>query len=331
MSLRLIELTVSGAVADRLPGALESLDVLEHWQEPTLESRVFVRILVATGKSEAVLDVLERQFSGTEGFRVILLPVEATIPRPPEPEPEPKPEPATRRRVGGVSREELLDDLASGTRITSVYLALVVLSTIVAAVGLMRDNIAVVIGAMVIAPLLTPNMALALATALGDFELMRKALKTNFVGLATALVFAVAVGALVPRVDSAEIMSRTATGFADIALALAAGTAGALVFTTGVPATLVGVMVAVALLPPLVTAGLRFAVGDAAGAGGAFLLLMTNVICVNLAAVVTFLLRGVGPRTWWEADKARRATRKAVILWSALLAVLAAIVWWARG
>jgi uncharacterized hydrophobic protein (TIGR00341 family) len=329
MSLRLIELTVSNAVADRLPGALESVEVLEHWREPTLESRVLVRILVATDKSGEVLDVLERQFAGTQGFRVILLPVEATIPRPSEPEPEPKP--PARGRVGGVSREELLADLASGTRITGVYLALIVLSTIVAAVGLVRDNVAVVIGAMVIAPLLTPNVALALATTLGDLELMRKALKTNFAGLATALAFAVAVGVLLPRVDSTEIMLRTQTGFADIALALAAGTAGALAFTTGVPTTLVGVMVAVALLPPLVTTGLRLAVGDAAGAGGAFLLLMTNVICINLAAVVTFLLRGVGPRTWWEADKARRATRKAVVLWSALLALLAVIVWWTQG
>ncbi|MHC4494051.1 MAG: TIGR00341 family protein, partial [Planctomycetota bacterium] len=66
------------------------------------------------------------------------------------------------------------------------------------------------------------------------------------------------------------------------------------------------------------------------GAGGAFLLLFTNVICVNLAAVVTFLLRGVGPRTWWEADKARRATRKAVLLWGALLVILAVIVWWTQ-
>jgi uncharacterized hydrophobic protein (TIGR00341 family) len=326
MSLRLIELTVSDAVADRLPGALESVEVLEHWREPTLESRVLVRFLVATDKSEAVLDVLERQFTGTEGFRIILLPVEATIPRPPEPEPEP--EPPARSRVG---REELLNDLASGTQITAVYLALVVLSTIVAAVGLMRDNVAVVIGAMVIAPLLTPNVALALATTLGDFDLMRKALKTNLVGLATSLVFAIGVGALLPHVNSTEIILRTEAGFADIVLALAAGAAGALVFTTGVPATLVGVMVAVALLPPLVTAGLRIAVGDAAGAGGAFLLLMTNVICVNLAAVVTFLVRGVGPRTWWETNKARRATRKAVFRWGALLLVLAAIVWWTRG
>jgi len=191
MSLRLIELTLADSVADRLPDALEGVDVLEHWRQPTLESRVVVRILVTTEKSEAVLDALERQFTGTDGFRIILLPVEATIPRPPEPEPEPEPEPPPRGRVG---REELLDDLASGTRITGVYLALVVLSSIVAAVGLIRNNVAVVIGAMVIAPLLTPNIALALATLLGDFALMRKALKTNLVGLATAFVFAVVVG-----------------------------------------------------------------------------------------------------------------------------------------
>jgi uncharacterized hydrophobic protein (TIGR00341 family) len=320
MSLRLIELTVADSVADRLPDALEGVDVLEHWREPTLESRVLVRILVPTEKSEAVLDALERHFTGTDGFRVILLPVEATIPRPPEAEPEPEPPP--RGRVG---REELLDDLASGTRITTVYLAMVVLSTIVAAVGLARDNIAVLIGAMVIAPLLTPNVALALGTLLGDFELMCKALKTNLVGLATAFAFAFLVGLIVPEAASREI--HTATGFADIVLALAAGAAGALAFTTGVPATLVGVMVAVALLPPLVTAALRLAVGNAAGAGEAFLLLLINVICVNLAAVVTFLARGVGPRTWWEADRAKRATRRAVLVWSALLAMLALIVW----
>lgn len=321
MSLRLIELTVADHVADGLPDLLETVDVLEHWREPTLESRVLVRILVTTEKSEAVLDAMERQFGGTNGFRVILLPVEATIPRPAEPEPEPKP--PARGRVG---REELLSDLESGTRVTKVYVAMVVLSTIVAAVGLIRDNIAVLIGAMVIAPLLTPNVALALATTLGDFPLMRKALKTNLVGLATAFALAVAVGLLVPAVESDEIRSRLATGPADIILALAAGAAGALAFTTGVPAALVGVMVAVALLPPLVTAGLRLAEGDAAGAGGASVLLMTNVICVNLAAVLTFLLRGVRPRTWWEADKAQRATRKAVLLWGALLVVLALVV-----
>ena len=116
MSLRLIELTLTDSVADRLPDALEGVDVLEQWREPTLENRVLVRILVTTEKSEAVLDALERQFTGTDDFRVILLAVEATIPRPPEPEPEPKPPP--RSRVG---REELLDDLRSGTRITGWY------------------------------------------------------------------------------------------------------------------------------------------------------------------------------------------------------------------
>jgi len=59
---------------------------------------------------------------------------------------------------------------------------------------------------------------------------------------------------------------------------------------------------------------------------GALALLATNIICVNLAAVLTFVLQGVRPRTWWEADKARRATRRATIIWASLLAILVALL-----
>ncbi len=106
-------------------------------------------------------------------------------------------------------------------------------------------------------------------------------------------------------------------------LALAAGTAGALAFTTGIHTPLVGVMVAVALLPPLVASGLCVGAGRWTMAGGAFLLFLANLICINLAGVATFLVHGIRPRTWWEADKARKAARVALGVWLVLLAALA--------
>jgi uncharacterized membrane protein len=109
-------------------------------------------------------------------------------------------------------------------------------------------------------------------------------------------------------------------------LALAAGSAGALAFTSGVPSVVVGVMVAVALLPPLVVAGLLAGAGHWMPAAGALVLLLTNVTCVNLAGVVTFLLQKVRPRTWWEADRARSSTRLAVAVWILMLAVLLALI-----
>jgi uncharacterized hydrophobic protein (TIGR00341 family) len=163
----------------------------------------------------------------------------------------------------------LYEDIKAAARCSRVFLIMVVLSTIVAAVGLYYNSVAIIIGAMVIAPLLGPNVALALATALGDLALLRHALLTALAGIATAMVLSVFIGVLL-NVDPAtpEIASRNAVGLGDIAVALASGAAGALAFTTGASATLIGVMVAVALLPPLVTFGLLLGGGHAALAMG---------------------------------------------------------------
>jgi len=96
---------------------------------------------------------------------------------------------------------------------------------------------------MVIAPLLGPNVSFSLATILGDAKLARSALKANFVGIFTAIVISFALGAVLPvNPETPEIASRTVVGLGEVALALASGSAGALAFTTGVSATLIGVI-----------------------------------------------------------------------------------------
>jgi uncharacterized hydrophobic protein (TIGR00341 family) len=202
-----------------------------------------------------------------------------------------------------------------------------VLSTVVGAVGLRHNSVAIIIGAMVIAPLLGPNMALALGTALGDLTLLRRAILTAMAGIGTAMALSVIIGVLM-RVDPAlsEMASRTRVGLGDIVVALASGSAGALAFTTGVSATLIGVMVAVALLPPLVTSGLLLGGGHPALATGAFSLFLVNLICVNLAGVTTFLVQGIKPTSWWEKDRAVKATRIAIGLSLTLLAVLVGMI-----
>ncbi|MGD8816423.1 MAG: DUF389 domain-containing protein, partial [Acidobacteriota bacterium] len=85
-------------------------------------------------------------------------------------------------------------------------------------------------------------------------------------------------------------------------------------------------MVAVALLPPLVVAGMLAGAGHYRVAAGAVVLLLTNVTCINLAAIATFLMQKIRPRTWWEEDRAKRATRLAVVTWVVLLAVLLALI-----
>jgi uncharacterized hydrophobic protein (TIGR00341 family) len=171
-------------------------------------------------------------------------------------------------------------------------------------------------------------VALALAATLGDGALAGRALKTIAAGVTTAAVVSVAMGFVLPVDPSVdEIAHRTEAGFADLALALAAGSAGSLAFTTGLSAALIGVMVSVALLPPLATAGLLIGGGYAEQSWGALLLVLTNVACINLAGIATFLAQRVRPRTWWEEERAKRASRAALGVWLVIVALVAVVFW----
>ncbi len=328
MALRLIEMVLQEKDGGEVLELLKDHKLLEHRQVRLPDGEVLVRILLDAEETEAVLDLLEERYAGKEGNRVVILAVEATLPRD-EPEPADTPEQGApeEKSPERISREELYEDIKDAAQCTRVYLAMVVLSTIVAAVGLYYDSVAIIIGAMVIAPLLGPNMALSLGTALGDLLLLRHAILTALAGIATTMVLSVIIGVLLQvNPDSPEVASRSGIGLGDIVVALASGCAGALAFTSGVSATLIGVMVAVALLPPLVTFGLLLGGGHPALALGALSLFLVNLICINLAGVTTFQVQGIHPASWWEKDRAATATRIAIRLWLALLVVLVGLI-----
>ena len=329
MALRLLEMVLQEKDSGDVLALLEKCNVLEHRHIHLADGEVLVRILMDAEQSETVMDLLEKRYTGAEGNRVVILPVEATLPRA-EAEPEataPEQSPPEEKSPERIGREELYEDIKNGARLSRVYMAMVVLSTIVAAIGLNQNSAAIIIGAMVIAPLLGPNVALSLGMTLGDLSLLRHGFVTALAGIAAAFALSVMIGLLL-NVDptSSEMASRMWVSFGDIAVALASGSAGALAFTTGVSATLIGVMVAVALLPPLVTSGLLLGGGHPALATGAFSLFLVNLICINLAGVTTFLVQGIKPTSWWEKDRAVKATRIAIALSVTLLAVLVGII-----
>ena len=324
MASRLIEVVLPEPIQHTLDHYLEELKPRAYWCGPLHGGAVLTTILLEGADVESVMDELERRYSSDPIFRAILLPVSAAIPKPEEPDDdEPKP-PKPKARI---SRSELYDEITRASGLSSMFVTTVVLSAIVAMVGLLRDNTAAIIGAMVIAPLLGPNAGLALAATLGDKDLAIRSLISNFVGVTLAFVMAIAVG-MTLDIDptSPEILSRTVVSLFDIILALAAGVAGSLAFSVGAPSALVGVMVAVALLPPTVVCGMLAGAGHHHAASGAFLLLAVNVSSVNLAGIVTYLAQGFRPRGWREKDQARWVSFIAVTIWVCALALLAVLV-----
>ena len=289
-------------------------------------------ILIAKGSGQSLLDELQDLFGSSPDWRVTVLPVEASIPRPPELTKEEKiaakeaakieADKSKRQKMTSL-REEVYQKIESGCKLNIDFIVLTILSTIVAAIGLNYDNVAIVIAAMVIAPLLGPILAFSFATALGDLSLMWRATKTAFVGLGLGFGLAAASTLFMPvNLESLELISRTIIGPEVIILALASGAAAALSMSTGLSSALVGVMVAVALLPPSVASAIFLGVGDYPKAAGAALLLGINVVCAVLSAQLVFVWKGVRPRRWIAQRKATRAVRVNAALWIGLLAVL---------
>jgi len=330
MALRLLQVFIPED--SDIKELLDGREVLGTWRDDTVSERVVLNLLVPLEETEPVMDRFEGAFGDIEGYRVILTRVDAVLPRPDEPPENSESEDDEQAQdvineSGRVSREELYSDITETLGINRVFLAMTVLSSVVAAVGLLRNDVAVIIGAMVIAPLLGPNVGMSLATTLGDVALLRTAAFTNVVGISLSLVVSIAIGFCLPIDETIPaIAQRTEFSLGDLALALAAGSAGTFAFTRGLSNAVIGVMVAVALMPPLVTFGMLLGNGQINTAWGAMLLVAGNVVCINLAGVGTFLTQGVRPRSWWEEERAKKSTRIAIATWLVLLLALGLIV-----
>lgn len=300
-----------------------------HWQAATSDQLVQFSCIVQRRYIERFLTDLESRFGQIAGFTVVVAPVEAIVPALPEsitatlPAAPGLPPPSrleaffSRDRI---STDELYDDIEASVAVRPAYLLTVVLSALIAALGMRSGQTAVVIGAMVIAPLLGPTMGMALAATVGSWTLGRHAVRTLAAGVILALVSTTALGRII-AIDLAvpELLNRSIVHPADVALALASGAAGVLAFSQGALLSLIGVMIAVALVPPLAAAGLFFGNGYGALGLNALFLFTTNLVCINVAGIAMFLVQGLSPKSW-------RLTGGVLAVWSAILLILVALV-----
>jgi len=280
------------------------------------KDRKLLSIFVREGMEQTLVDNIQTALEGGNDWRIIILPIEATAPKLEEAKE------SKQARAKQATREEIYSDVVSGARLDRNFFIMVVLSTIVAAIGLNSDGVAAVIGAMVIAPLLGPVLGFSMGAALGDFALLRRASVTLAAGIGTALACSLLLSVVLPiDLQSHELMSRAEVRLDGLALAMAAGGAAALSLTRSEASALVGVMVAAALLPPGAAVGLFAGAGEWTLALRAGLLLALNVAALILSALIVFRLRRIRPRSWIEQKNADRA-----VLLNAALSVLVLVI-----
>lgn len=332
MALRFIEIFTppdDTDVADEISNEL----YLDLWEEKTSDDDKIIRILADVEYTEKIMNIVSEYYDERDDYRIVLIPVVASIPRAPVTDEEEK-ETINREhssnedKVSRISKSEMFEEVKSMVSISWVYVTLTIMACVVAATGMVRDSPAIVIGAMVIAPILGPNVGLSLATTLGDKYLLKKSLQSIGIGFSLGLFFSVLLGVIIEVDASAhELASRTIVDYGDILLGISAGVAGVLSFTRGISAAVIGVMVAVALLPPLVATGLLLGSGSFEMALRSGLLTVTYVICFNLAGIVTLLLQGVRPTSWQEKRDSESYSPMAIVIWIVLLLIMAGMIY----
>jgi uncharacterized hydrophobic protein (TIGR00271 family) len=175
------------------------------------------------------------------------------------------------------------------------FVALTAGACAIATFGLLGDSVAVIIGAMLIAPLMTPIVALAFAVVSGEVAVLRRAVITLSAGASLAIAFSTLLAALVDLPGSnAQIASRAHPNLLDLGVALAAGAvAGYARLRPGIASTVGGAAIAVALMPPLCVVGIGLAQHNPELAYGASLLFATNLIGITLACAAVFTIGGL--------------------------------------
>lgn len=315
--MRLIHATVNPEVSQTLREALEESNA-SYTRLPIEDNhgRQLWVIAVAMDQVESLLERIRENRDSEQDFAVVSQ-AEAIISDSYEEHQEEVEEEPDKGRER-ISREELVSRAEGLSRSTINFVMFTVISGIVATIGLLTDSAAVVVGSMVIAPLIGPAMASSVATVVNDNEMYWDGVRTQALGLFVAVLssglFALILRfTILPGVDLlllGQVAERVHPGPLALVVAVGAGIAGALALTSGISAALVGVMIAVALIPPAATFGLGLAYGKLVVAVSAGVLVLLNLFSINLAGLATLWMKGYRPESWYESKVAWSSTLK---------------------
>lgn len=322
----------------------------------------YVQILIPDGKRDAILTELDEQgidyavteetgrhgYSGIASFPLPMGAVEPILDRLRHTGVEEtaftivqKPETVVSHRFEALKERYPKDELAREELVAraeemapnlSTFLIMTGVSAIIATTGLLQNSAAVIIGAMVVAPLMGPAMAASVGTVVNDPKLAYRGVRFQVVGILLA-IFCAAVFAWIikqtvltpPGLDITaipEVQQRLAPDFLSLVVAVGAGVAAVVSLARGVSSVLVGAMIAVALVPPAATVGLGMAWGEPLVMLGAGVLLLVNVISINLVALFVFWAFGFRPQEWLQVGTAKSATLKKMAAMVVMLMVL---------
>lgn len=286
-------------------GADNTVDVLEDYssdivQQTAASGEEELALVTATVDAEDIDEITE-QLKGIKDFEqgeltIRLLDQEALIEKGQK----------TRGSSTKLSQEEVYSKAQESALLNRPQWMLMGLSAAIASYGLMLDNIIVVIGAMMLAPVLSPLVSSSIALTIGDRTMLKQSLTTAVSGAFMAIaVSGLAVIPFQPELNSTLFLI-TSAGLPNLLLSLFVGAAAALAFVTGYRDQIAGVAVAVALVPPLAATGIGLRIDDLIFTWNAFSIAAVNFLAVLVSGSLALKLLGFAPTTYYKKKTAEQ-------------------------
>lgn len=255
-------------------------------------------LIILRGKPVFVADIIEKLNAIGVGvnFGIIdILNIETTIPEYAGMEKVDKKEKEIKKRI---SLQEIKVIIEEGAKPTFNYFLFTIVSAIIACAGLILNSAAIIIASMILSPLMGP----ILGVSFGAISKTRPLIKDGFICQLFGVLIAIGIGAVLGAISffiagstviTQEMEARNFPNYLDITIAIASGMAVGFCVTGGIAATLVGVAIAVSLMPPAVNVGLALIYGDPALSLGSLTLLIVNIFAINLSAILIFKIKDV--------------------------------------
>ncbi|AGB42220.1 TIGR00341 family protein [Halobacteroides halobius DSM 5150] len=259
------------------------------------------------GHADKIIDKLKGQFdfSTNEDRSLIIFTPDTVIPRNKE---------KVEKSKSRASKETIVTYAKESAQLDSNFIVLAIAASIAAALGLIVNNIPVIVGSMIIAPVFGPIAAMAVGIVLGNWKLFRKGLGAEIVVVAIGIIIGYIFGAVIPDVSiNPALRVRMFPTIADLLIAFAAGGAGAYSLIADVKSQpLVGVVIAAALIPVMAALGIGISMWNLSMVYGTSLLLFGNLFSLLLAIIVIFYSKGLKPQ-WWYESTAQEMIKKSLV------------------
>ena len=316
--MKQIQVTVPAGEGNELVKSLD--EVVSPSQITHVKGSDFSLILITVtpNRTGFVMDHLIDLGIGRVKGRISITDVDATIPRIRGRKQD--------RSLRRISIEELEQNVSSLTKLNFNYISMTILSSILAALGLVGDDNVTLIASMIIAPLMGPFVALAFGAVTSNQKILREGIIAQSVGILITILIGLIIGSFYRftlNEPSAFIIARGEPNIVNLVIAIASGLTAGICFVSGTSLALVGVAAAAALLPVSVNIGIALVLAEWQIALGSSVLFITNVICVILGCMIVFWIRKVEPPQEVKNIKARRTIRNQIIAFVLVLLVVA--------